>query len=287
MVKEVDIRENTVLKQRIVTAIVLAGFLIAALVYLSLIQVAVIFGAVLLLAGWEWSRLAGLLSNATRSAYVVMVLISVVALYVFCGFHATPDSDRIQSVFGVACLWWAIALLWLMGYPNSAQLWGTPFMRIIMGWLVLLPAWLGMVYLLSREGGVYLVLALVIVVAAADIGAYFVGRQWGSHKLAVAISPGKTWEGFFGGLLTSVVCVLAMWSFADLKEFPLTVCLVIGVFTALSSVVGDLVVSMVKRLAQVKDSGSILPGHGGVLDRIDGLTPAAPVFALGMILAGL
>jgi phosphatidate cytidylyltransferase len=153
--------------------------------------------------------------------------------------------------------------------------------------LVLLPAWLGLVYLFSREQGLYFVLVLIVLVAAADIGAYFAGRQWGQHKLAIKVSPGKTWEGFFGGLSASVACVFAMWLMVGDPRFPLAVCLVIGLLTSLSSVVGDLLESMVKRHAGEKDSGTILPGHGGILDRIDGITAASPVFSLGLLLAGI
>lgn len=278
---------NIVLKQRIVTALILAAALIAAVIYLPLLYIAALFGCVVLLAAWEWSRLASLTTVPTRICFVMLILVGLVFLFRICGFHQVPDLERIQSIFGVACVWWAIALLWLMGYPHSAQLWGTHFMRILMGCLVLLPAWLGMVYLLSRDGGAYLVLAVVIIVAAADIGAYFVGIQWGRRKLAPEASPGKSWEGFFGGLATSVLGVLIMWFFAGMGHVSLMICVVVGALTSLSSVIGDLTVSMVKRRANVKDSGSILPGHGGILDRIDGLTPAVPVFSLGLMLAGI
>ena len=126
-----------------------------------------------------------------------------------------------------------------------------------------------------------------ITIKMSDIGAYFAGRQWGQHKLAVQVSPGKTWEGFWGGMATSLLCVVVIWLVAANPAYALLPSLAIGLLTALSSVVGDLLESMLKRHVQVKDSGKILPGHGGILDRIDGITAAAPVFALGLIMAGV
>jgi phosphatidate cytidylyltransferase len=156
----------------------------------------------------------------------------------------------------------------------------------LMGLLVITPAWLSVVFLLSYSYGALLLLYMVVVVALADIGAYFAGRAWGKRKLALKVSPGKSWEGVWGGLAacTALGCV----TFLVLRPPQLGVVgiLAIVLSTAMASVLGDLLESMVKRHRGVKDSGAILPGHGGLLDRIDGHTAAAPVFALGLILAG-
>jgi phosphatidate cytidylyltransferase len=129
---------------------------------------------------------------------------------------------------------------------------------------------------------------LVAVVAAADIGAYFSGRAWGRHKLAPKVSPAKTWEGFWGGLMAVALAAVLLWSLLPVQAAHISLAAVLAVTltTALASVVGDLSVSMVKRQSGAKDSGSLLPGHGGVLDRLDSLCGAAPVFALGLLLAG-
>ena len=161
-------------------------------------------------------------------------------------------------------------------------------MRSLMGILVLAPAWLSAVYLLSFPRGGGLMVVLVLVVAAADIGAYFSGRALGKHKLAAVVSPAKTWEGFWGGMAACMLMALLLWSQLPMQQahVSLVAVLVVAMATALASVVGDLTVSMVKREAGLKDSGSLLPGHGGVLDRLDSLCGAAPVFALGLLLAG-
>lgn len=278
---------TAMLKQRVITGLTLVGFLLACVVFLSLPYLAGVFALILGVAAWEWSQLAGYVSRTTRGAFVVLALAGTAALFQYCKFNDGAELTRLQPLLGAACVWWAVALLWLKAYPDSSQLWGTRFMRTLMGLIVLLPTWLGFIYLFSRSGGMYLVLLLVVIVAAADIGAYFAGMRWGRHKLAAKVSPGKTWEGFWGGLAVSTVCALLIWLGVDDQRYSLIPCVVIAVSTALASVVGDLFVSMMKRHADVKDSGSILPGHGGILDRIDGMTAASPVFALGLILAGL
>jgi phosphatidate cytidylyltransferase len=129
---------------------------------------------------------------------------------------------------------------------------------------------------------------MVVIVAAADIGAYFSGKTWGRHKLAEKVSPAKTWEGFWGGMAGCVLLAVALWSLLPERAAHVDLAAVIAVTlaTALASVVGDLSVSMVKRESGVKDSGTMLPGHGGILDRLDSICGAAPVFALGLLLAG-
>jgi phosphatidate cytidylyltransferase len=144
------------------------------------------------------------------------------------------------------------------------------------------------VYLLSFPGGGLLMVAMVLVTATADIGAYFTGSRFGKHKLAVLVSPSKTWEGFWGGLAACGLLGVVLWSLlpSHAAHIGLASVVVVTAITALASVIGDLTVSMVKRESGVKDSGSLLPGHGGVLDRLDSLCAAAPVFAMGLLLVG-
>jgi phosphatidate cytidylyltransferase len=161
-------------------------------------------------------------------------------------------------------------------------------MRSVMGLLILAPAWLAAVFLLSYPRGGLLVVVMVLMVATADIGAYFSGKAWGQHKLAEKVSPAKTWEGFWGGMAACALLALLLWYLLPDRaaHIGLASVLAVTLSTALASVVGDLSVSMVKRESGVKDSGSLLPGHGGVLDRLDSICGAAPVFALGLVLAG-
>ena len=276
------------LKQRFITAVIMAGLFLSAVIFLSLPWLAFIFAVLICLGGWEWSRLCEWESPVARVAYVLVLAAVLGLLYVYCQLGATPQREQIQPFLGLACLWWSLALLWVKGYPGSAVFWRTKAMRNLMGLLVLAPAWMASVYLVSFPRGGGLIVVMVLVVAAADIGAYFAGRAWGKHKLAEVVSPKKTWEGFWGGMAASSVLALLLWSQLPPQQAHISLAevLVVLLVTALASVVGDLTVSMVKREAGVKDSGSLLPGHGGILDRLDSLCGAAPVFALGLLLAG-
>lgn len=274
------------LKKRIVTGVVLAVSVVAAVSLLDLVPLAIVLGSVVAIAAWEWSTLMGLQQLWARSLCPVVAALGMYGLFQYCQLGGEPDLENVQPLLGLAGLWWAIALLWVKGYPASAGLWGNPVMLALIGALVLFPPWLSVVYLLSYEQGRILLLAMVVIVAFADIGAYFAGKQFGKRKLALEVSPGKSWEGFWGGFLLCQLTALAVGLSLPTPQLSLPALLAIVACTSLVSVLGDLVESMVKRHAGVKDSGILLPGHGGFLDRIDGITSAAPVFALGLILAG-
>lgn len=277
---------NSGLKKRIITGVILALSVIAAVSWLPLQPLAAVLGAVVVIAAWEWSRLMGLTSIWGRALCPLVAALGMLGLYLYCNLGGDPRLERVQPLLGLACLWWAIALLWVRGFPVSANLWGNGVMLALIGCLVLLPPWLSVVYLLNYDNGRLILLAMVVVVAGADIGAYFTGKTWGSRKLAVAVSPGKSWEGFWGGQAACLGLALLAGLVVGVPQLSLPGLIAIVACTALASVLGDLVESMVKRHRGVKDSGILLPGHGGFLDRIDGITAAAPVFALGLILAG-
>jgi phosphatidate cytidylyltransferase len=276
------------LRQRVITALIMAGLFLSAVAFLPLPGLAMIFGVLVCLGAWEWSRLAGWLSPLARTCYVLLLAAMLAGLYHYCQLGGDAPRERVQPFLGLACLWWSMALLWVKSYPASAVLWKTVAMRSLMGLLILAPAWLAAVFLLSYPRGGGLMVVLVLVVATADIGAYFSGRTWGKHKLAAVVSPAKTWEGFWGGMLAALLLAVLLWSQlpSQASHISLAAVLVVLFSTALASVVGDLSVSMVKRESGLKDSGSLLPGHGGLLDRLDSLSAAAPVFALGLLLAG-
>lgn len=274
------------LKQRVITAVLLAAALVSAIVWLSLPYLSLFLAAVVAIACWEWARLAGLSSPLTQALYVLTQLVLMLAIYWHADLGGQAQVDQVQPILGLACLWWSIALLWMKGYPGSAALWGNPLMLCLMGSLVLVPAWTGVVFLLGYERGGLLLLTLVVVVACADVGAYFAGKRWGKRKLAIEVSPGKSWEGFYGGVVCCTLLAVLIWWLIRPQQLGLAGIVVIVVITALASVLGDLLESMVKRHSGVKDSSSLLPGHGGFMDRLDGYTAAAPVFALGLILVG-
>ena len=276
------------LKQRVITALIMAGVFLSAIVFLPLPALAVLFGVLVSMGAWEWSRLAGWQSPVARGLYVVALAAALGFCYVYCQLGNDPSRQQVQPFLGLACLWWAFALLWVKSYPASAVLWRTRAMRSLMGFLILVPAWMSAIFLLSFPRGGLMLVVMVVVVASADIGAYFSGKRFGKHKLAVLVSPAKTWEGFWGGIAACVLLAMLLWYLLpdQAAHIGLASVIAVTVTTALASVVGDLSVSMVKRESGVKDSGSLLPGHGGVLDRLDSMCGAAPVFALGLLLAG-
>ncbi len=274
------------LKTRIVTAMCLLAVFLLSLFALPSSWFAIFIAIVFLIGSWEWSSLSGFTSSYQKLAYSLVSICIAFFIGSYIGLWPWEELafPKLLSIFSGAALWWAIALLWVQGYPSSSILWGNMISRSVMGLLVLIPSALALVYLHQQPYGDWLILGIVLIVATADTCAYFSGKAFGRRKLAVNVSPGKTWEGVLGGLLA---CVLLSFFFSALIDMHLwLMILAVVIPTALVSVLGDLLESMVKRHCQMKDSGRILPGHGGVLDRIDGLTAAAPIFALGIMLAG-
>lgn len=273
------------LKQRVITGLIMAAAVILAIVALPAFELMLLLVAIMLMSGWEWANLSGFTSYLAKSSYLLFIALLLVALVHFGGLlSASIDWLPLRDVIGAGCLWWAVALLWVKSYPASAVLWSSRWVRALMGVFTLIPAWLALVYLRNYENGQALILILVAFVASADIGAYFSGKRWGKAKLAPDVSPGKSWAGFWGGLVASNLFAVVVWAICGQLLFSLAQLLSIVPIVAVVSVLGDLLESMVKRHRGIKDSGSILPGHGGILDRIDSLTAAAPVFALSLML---
>ena len=258
------------MKQRIITAVI-ALLVLMLVLFVVPEQVALfVIVAVMLAGAWEWSAFLNVSGNAARFAYVIAIA-ALLAAVSFIPF------DK-ELVLEVSLLWWVIALIWSFFYPTPIPV----FARWLSGVLVLVPLYVALVKLYTA-GPIVLLFALLIV-WVADSGAFFAGKGLGRVKLAPAISPGKTWEGVIGGLVAVVLLILlrSLWVDTNIAVF-IPFCLAV----ACLSVVGDLTVSMFKRTAGVKDSGSLFPGHGGVLDRIDSVAAAAPLFALGIGWAGL
>ena len=259
------------LRTRIVTAVVALLLLGVVLFLIPPGATELAIGLVILAGAWEWSAFLELSTKAARAAYVIVVGLLCAVPYI-----VLPSSGEL--VLQIACAWWLVAFLWTLFYPTPIPL----FVRWLSGVLVLVPAFTALI-LLFDNGPLYLLFALLIV-WAADIGAYFTGKQFGHVKLAPGISPGKTWEGAIGGLLAVALLAAVSAQWADLRFAVLIpFCLAVAVL----SIIGDLTVSMFKRTAGIKDSGSLFPGHGGVLDRVDSVSAAAPLFALGSKWLGL
>lgn len=266
------------LKQRIITALVLLPFALGGFFLLDGGLFALFIGAVVSLGAWEWARLAGFTAQVQRVAYAALVAVLLFALYLL------PALALWVLLLGV--VWWALATFLVLGYPASSRYWAQAPVRLLIGLLILLPAWQGLVLFKQWPEANWLILAVMVLVWGADIGAYFSGRRFGKRKLAPRVSPGKSWEGVFGGLLATLLMCLLVGLYRGWSTFDLLLALAGTALVVLVSVVGDLTESMFKRQSGVKDSSNLLPGHGGVLDRIDSLTAAIPLFAALLWLAG-
>lgn len=265
------------LKQRIITASILAALALWSILALSSEVLGLIMALLFTLGAWEWSRLVGLEAMPHRAAYSLLFPLGFYLLYPLLDQGTWP-----QLVLVVALMWWTMALLLVIGYPRSGEYWQkSAVARAIAGLLVLLPSWAALVILHSRfDHGYFILMAFII--WGADTGAYFAGRAFGKRKLAPHVSPGKSWEGVIGGLLVALlVSAVATYWLVPLGGYLAFFLLV--VLTVFISVLGDLTESLFKRMMNLKDSGTILPGHGGVLDRIDSLTAAGPFFTLGLL----
>lgn len=267
------------LKQRIITALVLIPIALWGIFYLEDGAFAIFTGAVITIGAWEWAKLIGL-DEGKRVGYAA---ICAVLLYIL--WCATAWS---RFVVLVGVIWWGFAWLLVMGFPESANHWKKNGYKYVIGILILAPAWQGLVLLKQFAGiGNWIILTLMIFVWSADVGAYFAGKAWGKNKLAPKVSPGKSWEGFWGGVVAVLVIGLFVYYKTDLIEGKLLLSLVCLVILTVFSVLGDLTESMFKRDAEVKDSSNLLPGHGGVLDRIDSLTAAIPISILLLWVLGI
>ncbi len=259
---------------RLVTGTLLALAVLASIYLLPPAIAAGIFLVVVFAAALEWAALSGLDSRASRIGYgTVVVVIAAFAWY------AAATAAGLRAVLVAGCAWWSLAVLWVLAYQRSARpaLRNAPVLGTL-GVLVLAPALAALAHLLTLAPG-YL-LALLAIVWSADILAYAGGRRFGKHRLASRVSPGKTWEG----LLIAAVGTLALGLLVNdqMMLLPAVVCAAVILLTFVAAVVGDLLESLVKRLRGVKDSGTLLPGHGGLLDRIDSLVAAAPVYTLAL-----
>ncbi len=268
------------LKQRVITAIILAIVFLSALFFspptawVALMVLMVLYGLL------EWARLAKFSSTATYIYLGLSLLLTLAIVWVNISSPAQVESLH-MIIYGVsAVLWVAVVPAWMIGGWQVRQ----PQLMAVLGWMLLIPTGLAMVDL--RQQDAWLLLSIMGLVWMADIAAYFTGRKFGKHKLAPSISPGKTWEGVAGALVGVTLYVLVLgWAsgFFELQTTLLGMVLLSAWLGVGFSVIGDLFESAIKRQAGVKDSGTILPGHGGLLDRIDALTSTLPI-AAGVLL---
>ncbi len=276
-------RPDAMLRDRVVTAILLAAGFLAALFWAPPLAWTGLAGALLAVAAWEWAGFARC-TNAGRFAYAAATVTALAA-----GAHAfnlaagAAGTIALTPVYGLAAVFWVVgAPLWLARRPAN------PSTALVLGagWIVLLPAFLALIHLRNLDPrSLLLFLAIVWI---ADIAAYFVGRRFGRHKLAPRVSPGKTWEGLAAAAVATGVYAVGWIAFARdaspavVRDVAWSLVWMLALVEALTvlSVIGDLFESAMKRQAGLKDSGGLLPGHGGVLDRIDAVTPVLPAAAL-------
>ena len=264
------------LKQRFITAVILAVLFVSLLVVVSPAVFSSLIILVVVLAGWEWTSLANITSNSGRAGYLLVLFLLLAGASQILGVYGTFDQQLSYQISAAVVALWAVIFLWIQGYPSSSILWAPRPVLSILGLILLVATWVALVAIVRHESGRWLLLLALGIVVLADVGGYIAGNLFGRRKLAPTISPGKTWEGFLGALvlqLALIAMIKALLPTVDVVDLAILVFPV-----ALCSVVGDLFESMLKRHRGLKDSSSLLPGHGGVLDRLDGIMAALPMF---------
>jgi phosphatidate cytidylyltransferase len=271
------------LKQRVITAVCLIPLVIWDILNFSSAMLAWLLAIFVVLAAWEWAGICGWQQLVMRNSYAL-----IMGLILFESYGIWHDPQVGYLLLIMACLWWLIAGYWVFNYQrHQDKLPTSAVIKALLGFVILFPAWAALLILHEQDHyGKHWVVFLLVLIWVADSGAYFSGKRWGKFQLANKISPGKTWEGVWGALLMSFLvsvsyAILTAMSFVS-SGFFMLLCLI----TVMASILGDLLESAFKRQMGIKDSSQILPGHGGVLDRIDSLTSAAPVFVMGLILLG-
>lgn len=275
------------MKQRIITALILAPLVIAGIFLLPIPGFLIALTAVTVIGFWEWTQFV---NAKSRLVALVPALAVVAGTLVWLPFDVNSLSEvggSHQSVLMAGGVWWLIASALVISYPNSSKWWsGNNVIRHVFGLLTMVPFLWSVVLLRAAEYqadpyyGAKLVLLVCFLVWAADSGAYFAGKSFGKYKMAPAVSPNKTIEGLIGGIVAAMLVAWGASSVFGIHFSSFGAMLGISMVTVIISVLGDLAESMFKRVSGIKDSGNILPGHGGILDRIDSLTAAFPVFAL-------
>ncbi|MFO0227686.1 MAG: phosphatidate cytidylyltransferase [Gammaproteobacteria bacterium] len=264
------------LRQRVLTALVLIAALAVVLFALPPAATLALVVVAILVGGWEWSAFVAPTRPALRAAFVALLALGIAAAWPLSG-----SRSGMLALLVVAGLWWLLAVFWVLRGPQRVG----AVLAALAGIASLVPVAVALGRLRLEPGqGAWVLLFALLVIMAADVGAYFAGHRFGRIKLAPSVSPGKTWEGVIGGLLFSLIIAIVG---ARLLGWPVAVVAPLAVGAAAFSVVGDLMESLMKRHSGLKDSGHLFPGHGGILDRFDSLTAGIPLLTLGLLQAGL
>jgi phosphatidate cytidylyltransferase len=276
------------LKTRVITALILFPLAVYTILFLSNDTFSAVVGLMMLIAAYEWAGFVGFPSKLAKMAFVVLVAITLYSLWLVNFILSSSVMNSIAAGF------WFLSLLLIFKFPSSARLWkNNPLIIAILGMILLTLTWYSLISIHGISSlefsqvsisGPYLVFSVMMLVWSADTGAYFSGKRFGKQKLAPEVSPGKSIEGVYGGLLLAifVATFFTFWHSGDFRDYLNIIG--ITIVTVIFSIVGDLMESMFKRQTGIKDSGNLLPGHGGLLDRIDSVTAAAPVFFIAISL---
>lgn len=272
------------LKTRIFTAIILIPLVVLATLFLSPLAFAVLSAVVFGCALWEWSELAGFKSLFSRILCLILMPVgtfSLLAVFQWLSIQLQWGKWIFQEgVPLLVLLFWLSVAVFVVHYPKLAKFWKKTTISLIAGCITLVPAWFMLVALQYLNP--WLVLYIFSLVWVCDTAAYFAGKRFGKHKLAPKLSPGKTWEGVLGAFMAGFLIIILGYHFLE-QNHTLFSWVMLGLITITFSIIGDLFESLMKRLHNLKDSGTLLPGHGGVLDRIDSLTAAVPIFTIGFM----
>ena len=267
------------LMQRVLTAIPLAALVIWGMLTQP---VEVIFYALLVvifIAGWEWAGLCGVQSTGIQNRLLRFAYASAITGLSYLSQQFIESSSQwLNPLLGVTVLAWFIAIYHMFSKGPQAVSQGVSIAKFFIGFIALIPPVLALMYI--REQGNWWLFYCLSIVWIADIGAYFSGKRYGKNKLAPKLSPGKTREGMYGAVIATAAYAFMAGLFFDLQIIEILLLLIISALGTIISVAGDLFVSLLKREKDLKDTGNILPGHGGILDRIDSVLTSAPLLAL-------
>lgn len=268
------------LKQRVITAVILLPLVIASILLLpetvfALLSLAILIG----IGGWEWAKMAGHEKHPSRWLFILSLLMLAGIVYHYSAVF-------FPFIMAIAIMWWIVALMLMINYQQKTVFYQRhEWIFTVAAHVVLVAAW----WFLTKLHGMnpLWILYLILLIVIADTAAYFAGRRFGKRKLAPELSPGKTIEGVLGAMIGVLLWSIIAIVFFDIPTNYWIYFILLSVLTALLSVAGDLFISMMKREAGLKDSGAILPGHGGLLDRVDSLLAAIPLFTIGLLWADL
>ena len=272
------------LKQRVITALLLLPLAMLAIFAVPANWFLVVLALVLLGGSWEYSRLAGV--PGFRAAFLLVLVQAIILAALF--WYKNHWSVNITLYLSACCVAWLLLFIRLPLYRPEAQPDNT-FRAVSLSTAVvsITTGWFALGWIRIQPEGSWLILLFLLIVWAADTGAYFSGKAFGNKKLSPSISPGKTLAGLYGGLVAAPLVALLAAKLMPIEPLDPVALILLSLVTVLVSVGGDLMISLHKRTSGYKDSGNLLPGHGGILDRVDSLLAGAPFFALGLLLAGV